>query len=151
QAGQTVRRSDTLSRNKTPERSMPPWTSKPTDFGAYNTDPFARPQIFRRDSTMIFGWIFAAVFALIGLYVGIRQITHGLDGVATIFSTIFLIVVALIVGVWPHVVLKQDGLEVHNSIFWIDVPYISVSEIKPTRLGLVVRTYSGKLVAVAAY
>jgi hypothetical protein len=127
--------------------------SASTDFNAdeFGVDPLARPRVFRRRSTVIFSLVFAVAAVVVGLLIGLREIDHGLVGAATIVGAIPLVVLALIMGVSPRVVLHKDHLEVHNSVFWFEAPYVSIAELKPTRLGLVVRTYSGKLIPVAAY
>jgi hypothetical protein len=127
--------------------------SASTDFGAdsFGADPLAKPEVFRRRSTVIFASAFAILAMVLAVLIGIREIHHGLVGVATIVTALPVVVFALIMGVVPRVTLERDRLAVHNSIFWFDVPYSSVSELKPTRLGLVIRTYAGKVVPVAAY
>jgi hypothetical protein len=125
--------------------------AQPLGSDPFGIDPLAPKQVFRRRSTVIFAWMFVAVPLVIGVLIGVREIHHGLVGVATIVGALPVAVTALIMGVWPHVALGSEELEVHNSVFWFGVPYVSVSELKPTRFGLVIRTYSGKLLPVTAY
>jgi hypothetical protein len=121
--------------------------SASTDFDAdsFGADPLAKPQVFRRRNTVIFASVFAVLAITVAVLIGIREIHDGL------VAALPVVVLALVMGVFPRVTLERDRLAVHNSIFWFDVPYSSVSELKRTRLGVVIRTYAGKLVPVAAY
>lgn len=123
----------------------------PSGVDPSGVDPLAKPRAFRRRTTLVFAWFFVAAPLVGGGLIGVQERHHGLNGMASAVGAIALAVVAFIMGVRPRVVLRAEGLEVHNSIFWFDVPYVSVSELKPTKLGLVIRTYAGKLVPIAAY
>jgi hypothetical protein len=123
-----------------------------TDYGAgFSPDPLAPKRIFRRRTTLIFASVLAGLAVVIGLFAGVREINNGLVGVATIVTGLAFGLYSMIIGGWPHVALDHERMAVHNSVFWFDVPYVSVVELTPTRLGLVIRTHAGKVVPVTAY
>ncbi len=124
------------------------YPTTPDDFG----NPLAPPRIFRRRTTVVFSLILAILPLVVGGVIATNEISHGaLDVAATVVTAITLSLFALVMGAWPHVVMDHERMAVHNSFFWFDIPYAGVSELSPTHLGVVVRTYAGKVVAVAAY
>jgi hypothetical protein len=115
-------------------------------------NPLAAPRVFRRRTTIVFSLIFAAVPLIIAGFVVPGEVKHGaLDVMATIWGALTLSLFALVMGAWPHVTMDAERVQVHNSFFWFDIPYVSISQISPTHMGVVVRTYAGKVIAVAAY
>jgi hypothetical protein len=123
-----------------------------TDYTDGYQNPLAAPRVFRRRTTLITSVIFAVVPLIIAGFILPREVSHGaLDIVATIWGALTLSLFALVMGVWPHVTLGPERMQVHNSFFWFDVPYVSVSQMSPTHMGVVVRTHAGKVIAVAAY
>ena len=58
---------------------------------------------------------------------------------------------ALLLSVWPHIIVRDAYLEPHNSFFWYEVPYPAIAEIGPIRMGLVVRTHGRKMIPLTGY
>ena len=129
----------------------------PLEFGSPDVtngyvNPLAQPRVFRRRTTVVLSLIFAAAPLALAAVIVPNEISDGaLDVIATIWGALTLSLFALIMGVWPHVTMDGERMGVHNSFFWFDIPYVSVSQLSPTHMGVVVRTYAGKVIAVAAY
>ena len=82
-------------------------------------------QVFRRRTTVVSAYI------LIGVVVGVAALlTPGEFGhgffpfISPLASALPLVMFALIAGVWPHVVVADKGVGVHNSFVAYDVPLL---------------------------
>ena len=129
----------------------------PLDYGSTEYDdgslnPLAQPRVFRRRTTVVLSWIFAVFPLIVAALIVPREVSDGgLAIAATIWGAATLSLFALVMGVWPRVIMDAERMQVHNSFFWFDIPYVSISQLTPTHMGVVVRTYAGKVIAVAAY
>jgi len=124
----------------------------PTDYDDGYVNPLAAPRVFRRRTTIIFSLTFAVIPLIIAGFLIPGESTHGaLDVIATIWGALTLSLFALLMGYWPHVAMDAERVTVHNSFFYFDIPYVSISQVSPTHMGVVIRCYSGKVIAVAAY
>jgi hypothetical protein len=114
-------------------------------------DPPA-PRVYRRRSTVITGFVISAV--LLALIVGLfpAEFGHGISAIlAEPVVGLTLIVMVLLLNVWPHVIVKDSHVEVHNSMTWFEVPYQSIRAIRNNRMGLMIRTHRNKAIPLTGY
>jgi hypothetical protein len=110
------------------------------------------PQVFRRRSTVIAGVIIAVLLVVLSTLLTVDEWSHGFfAAIAGPVAGLTLALFALLLSVWPHVIVRDAYLEPHNSFFWYEVPYPTIAEIGPIRMGLVVRTHGRKLIPLTGY
>jgi hypothetical protein len=106
----------------------------------------------RRRSTIVAGFIFASIFIAAGIGLTPGEVGHGfLSTIAPLCTAVPLALLVLVFLVWPHVVIRDEQVEVHNSFVTYDVPYRAVDDLRQNRMGLVVKTIAGKTIPVTAY
>jgi hypothetical protein len=109
-------------------------------------------QVFRRRSTAIAGAAVAVVVIVLSTLLTVDEWKHGFfAGIAGPVTGITLAILALLLSAWPHVIVRDDYLEPHNSFFWYTVPYPAISDIGPIRMGLVLRTTGRKMIPLTGY
>lgn len=114
-------------------------------------DPTA-PHVYRRRSTVITGIAISVVLLVLMVGLFSAELGHGIFAVLTepvIGLTLILLV--LLLNVWPHVIIRDRFVEVHNSLTWFEVPYESIHDIRNNRMGLMIRTHRNKTVPMTAY
>ncbi|HKD97421.1 MAG TPA: hypothetical protein VKB69_07420 [Micromonosporaceae bacterium] len=114
-------------------------------------DP-AAPRVYRRRSTVITGYVISAV--LLVLIVGLfsEEFGHGIFPILTEPAIgLTLILMVLVLNVWPHVIIKDRCVEVHNSLTWYEVPYESIRQIRNNRMGLMIHTHRNKTIPLTGY
>ncbi len=109
-------------------------------------------QVFRRRTTVI------SAYVLIGIVVGAAilltpgEFGHGVfPFLSPAASALPLVMFALIAGVWPHVVVADKSVGVHNSFVAYDVPYAAIDEVRQHRIGLTINTTDDKSLPVTAF
>jgi hypothetical protein len=109
-------------------------------------------QVFRRRTTVVSAYI------LIGVVVGVAALLtpgefgHGIfPFLSPLAAALPLVMFALIAGVWPHVVVAEEGVAVHNSFVAYDVPFSVIDEVRHPRIGLTINTTDEKSVPVTAF
>lgn len=109
-------------------------------------------QVFRRRSTVVAGLVIAILLVLLSTLLTVDEWSHGFfSAIAGPVAGLTLALFALLLSVWPHVIVRDAHLEPHNSFFWYEVPYPAISEIGPIRMGLVVRTHGRKIIPLTGY
>ena len=110
------------------------------------------PRVFRRKSTVVTGYAFAVVIAVIAVVLTIPVIGHGIWPVlAAPVVAATLVLITYLMSVKPNVVVRDRGVDVHNSFASFDVPYGAIDEVRQTRMGLVLRTRAGRNIALTGY
>lgn len=114
--------------------------------------PVTERQVFRRRSTVISSLVLSGLLVVVAAVLTPSEIGHGFFPAIVAFIGILpLVVLALAVGAWPHVIVDEDHVEVHNTFIWYDIPYAAIGEIKQIRMGLILRTHAGKVIPMTAY
>jgi hypothetical protein len=110
------------------------------------------PQVFRRRSTVIAGLVIAVLLVALSTLLTVDEWSHGFfAAIAGPVTGLTLALFALLLSVWPHIVVRDEFLEPHNSFFWYEVPYPAIAEIGPIRMGLVLRTHGRKVIPLTGY
>jgi hypothetical protein len=110
------------------------------------------PQVFRRRSTVIAGWVIAVLLVVLSTLLTIDEWSHGFfPAIAGPVTGLTLGLLAVLLSVWPHVIVRDEYLEPHNSFVWYQVPYPTITDISMIRMGLVVRTHGRKVVPLTGY
>jgi hypothetical protein len=110
------------------------------------------PQVFRRRSTVIAGLVIAILVVVLSTLLTVDEWSHGFfAAIAGPVVGLTLALFALLLSVWPHIIVRDAYLEPHNSFFWYEVPYPAIAEIGPIRMGLVVRTHGRKMIPLTGY
>jgi hypothetical protein len=123
-----------------------------TDLVDTQPDAGGERQLYRRRSTIIAGFTFAGLLTALGIVLTVGEAGHGfLPLVAPVCATLALALLVLMVMVWPHVVVREERLDVHNTFMSYEVPYPAIEELRQTRMGLLVRTIAGKSIPATAY
>lgn len=116
------------------------------------SDAQTEAQVFRRRSTVIAGAIVAVVLVVLATLLTVDEWGHGFfPAIAGPITGLALALLALLLSSWPHVIVRDEHLEPHNSFFWFEVPYAAISAIEPIRMGLVVRTHGRKVIPLTGY
>ncbi len=109
-------------------------------------------RLLRRRSTIIAGFVFAGIVIAAGVTLTVGEIGHGfLPAIAPLCTALPLALLIVVFLVWPHLVIRDQHLEVHNSFVSYDVPYKAIDDLRQNRMGLIVRTMAGKSIPVTAY
>ena len=91
------------------------------------------PQVFRRRSTVIAGWVIAVLLVALSTLLTIDLWSHGFfPAVAGPVTGLTLGLLAVLLSVWPHVIVRDEYLEPHNSFVWYQVPYPAITDISMT-------------------
>src|SRR5215475_3917787 len=117
-----------------------------------SADQAAQPQVFRRRSTVTAALVVAAVLAGVSIWLAVDESGHGFFSIIAgpvVGFTLALFV--LLLSAYPHVIVRDEHLEPHNSFFWYVVPYPAIAEISSTRMGLIVRTHGRKEIPLTGY
>jgi hypothetical protein len=123
--------------------------SQPTE--STTQDPTA-PRTFRRRSTVVTGFVISGVLLVLTVGLFPQNLGHGIWSVlAEPVVGLTLILIILLLNVWPHVIVKDPYVAVHNSLTWFEVPYDSIREMRTIRMGLIIRTHAGKTVPLTGY
>src|SRR5215467_645647 len=110
------------------------------------------PHVYRRRSTVITGISISVVLFVLIVGLFSAELGHGIFAVLTEpVVGLTLILGVLLLNVWPHVIIKDRFVEVHNSLTWFEVPYESIREIRNNRMGLMIRTHRNKTIPMTAY
>jgi len=112
----------------------------------------SEPRVFRRKSTVVTGYIFVAIITVIVIILTVPVVGHGIWptlAAPAVGATLVLITYAM--SVKPSVVVRDQGVDVHNSFASFDVPYGAVEEVRQTRMGLVLHTKAGRNIALTGY
>jgi hypothetical protein len=108
--------------------------------------------VFRRRSTVVAGWTIAVLLVGLSTLLTVDEWSHGFfAAIAGPVTGITLAIFALLLSVWPHIIVRDAYLEPHNSFLWYEVPYPTISEIGPIRMGLVLRTQGRKMIPLTGY
>ncbi|WP_412538146.1 hypothetical protein R8Z50_20035 [Longispora sp. K20-0274] len=112
-----------------------------------------RQAVYRRRGTVVGAWIGIVVQAGIGIAMVPAVWSDGLVSalVMPAFSAT-AIIFSLMVGVWPRLVVTDEGVIVHNELRRFVIPYGQVAAVGRTgggRLGLT--TTTGRQILVAGY
>lgn len=121
-------------------------TANPAD------DTLSQRRVLRRRSTVISSFILAGLLIVVAGFLTPDEFGHGFFSVLAAFAGVLpLIVLALTVGAWPHVIIDADRMEVHNTFFWYAIPYPSINDIRQIRMGLIIKSHGGRTIPVTAY
>jgi hypothetical protein len=101
---------------------------------------------------VIAGLVIAVLLVVLSTLLTIDEWSHGFfAAIAGPVAGLTLALFALLLSAWPHVIVRDEYLEPHNSYFWYEVPYPAIAEIGPIRMGLVVRTHDRKMIPLTGY
>ncbi|HEY7173777.1 MAG TPA: hypothetical protein VH442_02580 [Micromonosporaceae bacterium] len=127
-------------------------STQPSSEDAKTADLDDAPQVFRRRSTVIAGWVIAALLLVAAVLLTVDLWRHGFfPAIAGPITGLTFALLAVLMSVWPHVIVRDEWLEPHNSFVWYQVPYPAISEISRIRMGLLIRTHGRKTIALAGY
>jgi len=122
------------------------------NFPAYGSGEAPGPRVFRRQSSVIGGFVIGGIVVIIGIALTPGEVSHGLlAALAPLGVTVPLALILLAFMASPRIVVRDDHLEVHNSFITYEIPYPAIDELRQTRMGLLVRTVGGKSIPVTAY
>ncbi|HEU0237982.1 MAG TPA: hypothetical protein VFR11_01710 [Micromonosporaceae bacterium] len=126
-------------------------STQPHADGTTSAEP-VEPQVFRRRSTVIAGWVIAGLLVVLSVLLTVDEWDHGFfPAIAGPVTGLTLALLAVLLSVWPHVIVRDGWLEPHNSFVWYQVPYPAITEIGPVRMGLIVRTHGRKVIPLTGY
>ena len=109
-------------------------------------------QVFRRRTTVISAYILTGIVVGAAVLLTPGEYGHGIFPLLSpAASALPLVMFALIAGVWPHVVVGDKSVGVHNSFVAYDVPYPIIEEVRQHRIGLTIHTSDEKSVPVTAF
>jgi hypothetical protein len=117
-----------------------------------SADQAAQPQVFRRRSTVTTAFVVAAILMGVSIWLAVDEAGHGFFAIIAapvVGLTLALFVVLL--SAYPHVIVRDDHLEPHNSFVWYVVPYPAIAEIVSTRMGLIVKGHGKKEIPLSGY
>jgi hypothetical protein len=127
---------------------MPTWTNSTAADG----DNAVMPEVRRRRSAVITGFILAAIVVGVGIAITPSEWGHGVIPLITpLVVTGAVAATLLVLGVYPHLILADDKLLVRNSLVRYEVPYARIAELRFTRLGMIIRSDAGKVIPATAY
>jgi hypothetical protein len=117
-----------------------------------DTQGSTAPHVYRRRSTVVTGFAISAVLFVLMVGLFSAEFHHGIFSVLTEpVVGLTLILFVLLLNVWPHVIIRDRYVEVHNSLTWFEVPYQSIREIRNNRMGLLIRTHRNKSIPLTGY
>lgn len=109
-------------------------------------------QVFRRRTTVVSAYILVGVVAVVATLLAVGEYGHGFFPFISPFAAALpLVTFALIAGAWPHLVLADKAVSVHNSFVAYDVPLATIEEVRHGRIGLMIHTTDDKTVPVTAF
>jgi hypothetical protein len=112
----------------------------------------SEPRVYRRKSTVVTGYVFAGIIAVIAIILTVPVIGHGIwPALAAPVVGATLVLITYVMSVKPSVVVRDQGVEVHNSFASFDVSYGAIDEVRQTRMGLVLHTKAGRNIALTGY
>lgn len=110
------------------------------------------PRVFRRKSTVVTGYVFVGIIVAIVVILTVPVIGHGIwPALAAPAVGATLVLITYVMSVKPSVVIRDRGVDVHNSFASFDVPFGAIDEVRQTRMGLVLRTKAGRNIALTGY
>jgi hypothetical protein len=110
------------------------------------------PEVRRRRTAVISNFIIAAIVVGIGIAMTPGEWGHGFFPFITpLAATVAVAMTLLVLGAYPHLILADDRLLVRNSLFRYDVPYARIAEMRFTRLGMIIKSDTGKVIPATAY